>query len=224
MSIEDLYNRAARDYDQARRQLVPCFDDFYGTVIDLIPFNHNAPLKILDLGAGTGLLTSFVAEAFPKASLTLVDLSEEMLAKARERFSDQLQRFSFCTLDYGESDLEGSYDAVVSAVSIHHVADEKKRRLFRQIYAALRDRGIFINADQVLGKTPSIHKRYHETWLRQVREKGISESDLQAALERMEVDQLAPLDDQLGWLEDAGFEGVNCWYKNYSLAVYAGWK
>jgi len=33
---------------------------------------------------------------------------------------------------------------------------------------------------------------------------------------------MAPLDIQLRWLEAAGFQDVDCWYKNFSFAVFGG--
>jgi hypothetical protein len=41
-------------------------------------------------------------------------------------------------------------------------------------------------------------------------------------LERMTADRLATLDEQLGWLRDAGFEDVRCAFESGRFAVYAG--
>jgi trans-aconitate methyltransferase len=40
---------------------------------------------VLDLGAGTGLFSALIAYSFPGARITLLDVSDEMLARARER-------------------------------------------------------------------------------------------------------------------------------------------
>jgi hypothetical protein len=32
------------------------------------------------------------------------------------------------------------------------------------------------------------------------------------------------LSSQMKWLENIGFEMVNCWYKNYGFVVYSGRK
>lgn len=80
------FDRAAKTYDSVRRLTIPCFDDFYGTVARMIPFGRDDAFDVLDLGAGTGLLSALLHERFPKARLTLVDISDEMLARARERF------------------------------------------------------------------------------------------------------------------------------------------
>ena len=38
MTVGALFGEAARDYDRARRQLVPGFDRFYRVVLESIPF------------------------------------------------------------------------------------------------------------------------------------------------------------------------------------------
>ncbi|MBD0358064.1 MAG: methyltransferase domain-containing protein [Rubrobacter sp.] len=223
-TVEVLFDKAAQDYDRARRQLVPCFDELYGTVLGLLPFERRAGVRILDLGAGTGLLSALVAEALPNARITLVDFSEAMLKKARLRFASEPARFDFEVMDYAKEPLVGEYDAVISALSIHHLDDGEKRKLFRKVREILPEGGVFVNADQVLGTTPEIEGRYHEWWLHEAREAGVSEYDLAASLERIEQDKNATLKSQLAWLEEAGFEEVDCPYKNHRFAVYGGRK
>jgi tRNA (cmo5U34)-methyltransferase len=224
VDIRSVFDKAAQSYDQARRQLVPCFDDFYGTALDLIPFATDSAIRVLDLGAGTGLLSALIAETFPHAHLTLVDISEGMLNQARQRFVNDAARLQFRALDLAEGPLWGRYEAVVSALAIHHVSDEGKQRLFQGVYDVLCDGGVFINADQVLGMTPEIDDEYKAAWLRQVRERGVDEGNLAAALERMKEDEMSTLSLQMKYLEDIGFRMVNCWYKNYGFVVYAARK
>ena len=70
----------------------------------------------------------------------------------------------------------------------------------------------------------AIEKVNHNKWLEQARALGATEQELAASLERMREDRMAPLDDQLQWLREAGFAEVTCWYKNYSFIVYSGMK
>ena len=224
MSVEALFDASARDYDRARRQLVPNFDDFYGSVFELLTYERDEPVRVLDLGAGTGLLSEMVAERFPGARITLADISDEMLEVARRRFSPDSARFSFRVMDYVEEEEWGEYEVVVSALSVHHLKDPDKRRVFHKAYESLSPGGAFVNADQVLGATPEIEERYHEHWLRRTRESGAAECDLNAALERMKEDKSATLASQLVWLKEAGFDPVECVYKDHRFAVYGGYK
>ncbi|MBE9035077.1 class I SAM-dependent methyltransferase [aff. Roholtiella sp. LEGE 12411] len=224
MNIQEAFNTAATDYDNLRSILIPCFDDFYKTAVEIIPGKRTTPLKVLDLGAGTGLFSGMVQAMFPNAEFTLLDLAGEMLEKAKSRFSKMGKSPKILIGNYAEANLGGSYDLVISALSIHHLCDADKERLDQRIYNVLNPGGMFVNADQVLGKTPNLEKLYRQNWLDSVRALGISEEALKAAQKRMEYDRMATLDIQLSWLEAAGFEDVDCWYKNFSFAVFGGYR
>lgn len=219
--MQAVFDRDARRYDRARQQLVPCLDELYGWVVRLMPFHATDNANILDLGAGTGLLSAMLGAAFPNAQITLLDASSPMLEQSERRFGRN-GRFHYVTRDYAREPLEGAYHAIVSALSIHHLNAYEKRALFRRVRVALEAGGIFVNADQVLGSTPEIETRYQQDWIEQARKLGISEPDLAAALERQKADQSSTLMEQLSWLEEAGLRNVNCWYKNQRFAVMAG--
>ncbi|CAA9469945.1 MAG: hypothetical protein AVDCRST_MAG25-1961 [uncultured Rubrobacteraceae bacterium] len=227
LGVGALFDAAAPDYDGARRMLVPGFDGFYGAAVASIPFEAEEPLRVLDLGAGTGLLSGMVAARFPNASLTLVDISVEMLRVARRRFSGETGRFEFRVMDHARKPLPGrprGYDLVVSALSIHHLTHGDKRELFEKVHRALADGGWFVNADQVQGPTPEAEAEYQADWLRRVREAGVSDGELSAALTRMKADKNAMLEAQMAWLRDAGFGSVERFYEDGRFAVYGGLK
>jgi tRNA (cmo5U34)-methyltransferase len=223
-SVQHAFDIAAEDYDRARRRLVPGFDDFYRAAIDLIRFPRESAIKVLDLGAGTGLMAAFIAYSFPNARITMVDISNEMLERARARFELAGERFRFEVSDYGVDRIQEKYDAIVSALSIHHLADEQKRSLFGRIYGALNDNGVFVNAEQFRCATPERHTFHHERWVARVRELGVDDRDLTAALDRMKFDRAATLEEQLEWMREAGFRDIDCAYKNLIFAVYCGLK
>lgn len=224
MSIKAAFDRSAQDYDRVRRLLIPKYDDFYGTAIEQLPEAGAGPLTVLDLGAGTGVLSALVLEARPGSRLTLVDLSGQMLAQARERLVEVRPLPKFIEFDYSKEPLGGPYDAVVSALSIHHLEDADKAALFVSIFAALKPGGVFVNAEQVRGPTEALHQDYHRRWLGAVRALGVPESELRAARERMGYDRPASVRDQLDWLRDAGFADVDCLFKHYMFAVLVGTK
>jgi len=223
MNIQEAFNAAATDYDQLRRTLIPCFDDFYGTAVEMIPGDRTAPLKVLDLGAGTGLYSGMVQAVFPNAEFTLLDIAAEMLQQAKARFHQLGKSPRILIGDYIKTDLGGPYDLIISALSIHHLPDPDKACLYQRIYNALKPGGMFINAEQVLGRTPKLEQFYQQQWLDNVRNRGISDEHLRAAQHRMTYDRLATLDAQLQWLEAAGFENVDCWYKHFSFTVFGGY-
>lgn len=223
MKVQKTFNRLAKHYDTERRKLIPCFDDFYGSVAKVLAFGPKAKIKVLDLGAGTGILSEFVHQKFPKAEITLCDFAPAMLEKAKQRFQKNKQ-INYLCFDYIREDLMGSWDAIISSLSIHHLSFKQKKSLYLKIYKSLKNDGIFINADNVKGPTPLLDKLYKKEWKESVKSQGISAKAWKAALIRTQIDQLSPLADQLKLLQEIGFRQVDCFYKNFQRAVFGGRK
>lgn len=223
-AVRKAFAEGADNYDRARRKLVPCFDDFYGTALELLPFKPEDKFEVLDLGAGTGILSSMIAEEFPKSRLTLFDVTPEMLMIAKARLKPLGKRVRFVTADFAKDKEARSYDAVVSALALHHLPDSGKRHLFGDVFKYLTPGGVFINADQVAGDTHASDRLARERWMAHARELKISEKDLAAALERMKQDLPSTVGQQLFWLRETGFIDVACSYRNLIFAVLSGVK
>ncbi|SEO47853.1 trans-aconitate 2-methyltransferase [Paenibacillus sp. OV219] len=220
--VHSTFNETAAVYDQQRRKLIPCFDDFYGVAASLADSQHEAP-KILDLGAGTGLFASLLVQRYPNASLTLIDLADNMLDVARARFSGN-PNVQYVCADYTNFVTPDSYDIIISGLSIHHLLDADKVQLYKNSWTNLRESGVLINADQVLGHTPFIDERYKSDWRGRVEASGLSGAEIAAAYERTKLDRMTDLSSQLGWLTQAGFQDVDCVYKYYNFVVMFGRK
>lgn len=221
--VKDLFDAGALSYDAGRRRVIFCFDDFYGTLLDLVPFAPGDRFAFLDLGAGTGLVSALIRARFAGAEAHLLDVSEKMLAQARRRFAGE-EGVHFYVRDYAVEALPGVYPLVVSAMSIHHLDDAGKQRLLQKIFAALEPGGAFIHAELALGTTAATERRYQDHWDRHLAAAGIAPDELARIRERMACDRPAPLESQLGWMRDAGFQNVDCYFKSYNFTVYMGEK
>ncbi|MCL4637362.1 MULTISPECIES: class I SAM-dependent methyltransferase [Olivibacter] len=220
--IRRRFGEISEKYDQEREQLIPCFQDFYHISLPLIQ-NHYHAENLLDIGAGTGLFSYFVYQVNPKLKYTLLDISPEMLAVAKRRFTG-LSHFSYLEMDYRERSLPGKYDIIISSLSIHHLTDQEKSILYQRIFKALKPDGLFINADQVKGRTPAIDNFYQDQWRRSVIESGLNQEAIQNAFKRTALDKLAPLSWQLNELQRIGFNEVDCIYRYHNFVVMIGRK
>ncbi len=221
-TVKQKFNDVAMEYDQQRKALIPCFDDFYGIATEMIKA-EDKPLSILDIGSGTGLFSSFVIQKYPNATFTLIDISEQMIEEAKKRFQ-HYSNITYMVGDYTTCTFSNSYDVIISSLSIHHLSHAEKQVLFQTIYNILNKGGIFINADQVSGNTVSIDKLYKEAWESKIHNSYLSEEAILAAKDRRKLDNNAPLPSQLQWLQEAGFSDVDCIYKYYEFAVMFGRK
>jgi len=221
--VRDAFDSIASKYDSNRKKLIPCFDDLYSVPISLIPEAFPRGLNVLDIGAGTGLLTSFFLEKYPDSNVTLIDMAEGMLDIARIRFNDN-SNINYIVGDYINHDFGKTFDAIISAMSIHHLTGGDKRRLFAKIYNHLKPGGIFVNAEQVLGATDTIESYYKKEWERTIRQNGVPEEEIAEWKERLKLDRESTVEEQINWLKEAGFADADCAYKFYKFAVIFGIK
>jgi tRNA (cmo5U34)-methyltransferase len=222
VTAADAFSAHAPQYTALRRRLVPGYDQFYGAVVDVLSLHEQPRRRVLDLGAGTGLLSAAVLGAFPDVSLELLDGSEAMLAEATERLGGAVRAVHVA--DMADELPDGPFDAIVSALAIHHLTDSDKRRLFSRVHTALVPGGVFVNADQVAGPTEELTAIYNATWERECRALRASEEELDGARERMRYDRCADVESQLTWLREAGFSAVDCVYKSWRQAVLVGFE
>jgi tRNA (cmo5U34)-methyltransferase len=214
----ETFSAHAPAYDALRRRLVPDYDGFYGAVVEALErVGPRAPRRVLDLGAGTGLLSRVVADAFPEAAIELLDASEPMLALAQRRLGDVVSAVHVADMSGGLP--PGPFDAVISALAIHHLEHADKRRLMDRIRHVLRPGGVFVNAEQVDGPTPELSATYTQRWADDCRALGATVAEIDSARERMRHDRCTDVETQLAWLRDAGFATADCTYKSWRFAV-----
>ncbi len=217
-----IFAEHAHEYHGLRRRLVPGLDAFYGSAVDVLGLRDGPLERVLDLGAGTGMLSAHVALRHPQARLVLLDGAAPMLEQARQLLAPR--EVELVVADLRDPLPAGPFDAIVSALAIHHLDDADKRDLNGRVLAALRPGGIFVNAEQVRGATGWLEQRQREGWMAACRREGASEDELAAALERMVPDLHTDLESQLRWLRESGFGDVDCFYKRWHFAVIAGWR
>ena len=224
--------RAVRRYLNVQAEMVPGRSEALSLIAALVATCASPRPEILDLGCGDGALTARVREQSPEAAVTLVDFSDEMLRRARERFADDARvAFAKQDLNGGLPDALGAnrFDAVVSCYAIHHVQPENHPQLFRQIRSALRAGGVFLWGDRFQGESPAIASWEMDRWVAWMAERakdkfGLDRSPAEVGQRQREFD------DDLGgpygsiWaardeLTRAGFAHVDCLYRSYLTAV-----
>lgn len=189
-----------------RADRVPHRREGEDALIDQLPSDV---LRVLDLGTGDGRLLALVRRARPAVSAVALDFSPAMLAAVRERFAGD------GAVDVVEHDLDaplpdlGRFDAVVSSFAIHHLVHERKRALYREIYALLEPGGVFCNLEHVASPTRRLHERFLLTIGTDPAEEDPS-------------NKLLDVETQLTWLREIGFEDVDCFWKWLEFALLSG--
>jgi len=113
--IESYYQLHARIYDATRWSFLFGRD----TILDRAAAMKPAPVRILEIGCGTGRNLVALARRFPDAHLTGVDLSDAMLAIARRKTATFGRRVKLLQRAYGpEFEGPGDYDLVLCSYAL----------------------------------------------------------------------------------------------------------
>jgi tRNA (cmo5U34)-methyltransferase len=177
------------------------------------------PLRILDLGCGTGLEIAALLHRVPNALITGVDVSEKMLELLQKRYIAHMNQItlvadSYLTIQFGAQ----AYDHVISAMTVHHLLRDTKLDLYTKIHAALKPGGKYIEGDSVI--PPQMESQflaeYHECVA------GMP----QARDGHYHIDVPFSIDSQRSLLLQAGFKDFELvWQKDssavWNAAVYA---
>lgn len=223
MTIESQFNLIAKEYDSNRKKFIPCFDDYYISTTKFIASNIAQPKRILDLGAGTGLLSYFWYRHFPASEYVLVDIAEDMLEAARKRFAG-IDTVSYQAADYSRELPAQDFDAIVSALSIHHLENGDKEKLFERIYDKLPEGGLFVNYDQFCAGQADMDDWFDSYWESQLAESGLTEHDIALWKERRKLDRECSVEEETEMLGRCGFKAVKCVYSYQKFSVIAAIK
>ena len=207
-------------------------------VLRMLPQPLDAPIRILDIGAGYGALALAVLSERPSAKAVCLDASEAMLKLGAERSSELKNRITFVQASLEASDwaaaAPGVFDAVISARALHHFTENQRRRfIFKEVFGLLASGGCFINADNVRAPTKELtelyrraRENYLDGFIRQSSEGKTNLAEVKAASPRAYhgPHNNGYLDQELAWLNEAGFVDVDCFWKFATTVVYGGFK
>lgn len=222
--LDTFFDDLAVEYDTAIRRCVPRYDEMQSTMLGYLPSFEGTP-KILELGAGTGALTERTARHLPGSSICAADLSAESLKICADRVGKHAA-IETITGDMRELNFEPErFDCILSSIAIHHLTSPEKEHLFLKCFGWLKPNGVFSYCDQFSAPTRDIYQANIEHWHRIALSKGATEAEWQAWMEHQDQhDYHDPLDDQMQWLKQAGFEQVDCQWRHLLWTVLSARK
>lgn len=104
--------------------------------------------RILDVGCSTGLFTLALAETYPDARISGVDLSVKTLEHARRVANARGYSWDLYQMAGEDTTFDdGSFDLVASFILLHEIPPDAIRRLFREAFRLLTPGGDLLMSD-----------------------------------------------------------------------------
>lgn len=207
-SVGEHFDEWASTYDAQIRAMVPRYEEIHQTLLALLALRP--PSTVLDLGSGTGYTLHRLAHTFPQVRALGLDVSSEMLGRARQRVAEFQDRVELRAGDIAAPQLEGSFDAIISILAVHHLHPDEKRHLFSRIWEHIEPGGVFLLADYFRPAMDRLSELYSLP----------SEPDPHEA----EHDHPDTAAEHLAWLVAAGFAAVDVVWKTDDVGVIVAWR
>jgi ubiquinone/menaquinone biosynthesis C-methylase UbiE len=228
----------ASTYIEGVRGAIPLATEQIEIILRIIKYFKRGMASFLDLGCGDGVLGYTLFSNWPDSSGIFLDYSEPMINAAKTKCNRYQNQSTFIVQDFGKKDwiqtISGHIpvDVVVSGFSIHHQDNDRKKRLYKEIFDdILTPGGVFLDLDQVASPTTDIEKMFDSYFLDHVQKyqqesnPNISIDDITKAYYKdKEVNKLAPVEEQCDWLKEIGFKQVDCYFKAFELSIFGGVK
>jgi len=221
------------------RGTVPIAIEEIDAILRLIAAAREPIRTFLDVSCDGGTLSAAILDEYPNVTGFLIEDSSARLEATRQRLGLLGNRMTFKTARYAStawSELSATmapYDVVIGGAELWPVPDERKRSIFREVYALLSPGGLFLNLEHVASATrwtqSAMDDQVIDLIFGEFIHHGEKKTRTQVAREfyrRAHSDSIphAPLEVQCDWLREAGFDSVECFLKVAELAVFGGQK
>ena len=224
-------------YIDGVRQFFPLANEQLDTIARIVEKYNPSINDFLDLGCGDGFVGYFIQELYPNSHGVFLDGSNEMIKKAKAKNSGN--HCDYVVQDFGNSDwmksleVNKSFDLIISGYSIHHINNDKKKRLYSDIYNLLNPNGIFLNLEHVSSPSENLEEMFGDLFEDKMMEyqKSIGEEKNREEIKEIYHDpdhkllnKLESVEEQCDWLREIGFQEVDCYLKIFELALFGGIK
>ncbi|MEQ1067717.1 class I SAM-dependent methyltransferase [Acinetobacter sp. XH1741] len=199
--------KVVEGYDAHIRKLIPGYEVIHLQVDAILQSVLPPNAHILIVGCGTGYELEYLLKRHPDWKFTAVDPSLTMLQKAQKQVEllDKSSQVTFIHGDTSALPVEPCFDAALSILVAHFVADEIKPTFFKDIYECLKEKAVLLTYDLMTCINPKQLQALRYLCLAQ----GLTEQQCQKMLERMAQDFFSLTSEgYIKLLEKTGFESV----------------
>jgi ubiquinone/menaquinone biosynthesis C-methylase UbiE len=132
MNPQQAYNSWASQYDTNENKTRDLEAKALRDILSTISFN-----SVLEIGCGTGKNTEWLLQKAQR--ITAVDLSEEMLSKAKEKIQSHNIEFIQFDINNDWNFTERTFDLIGFSLVLEHI--ENLDHIFKEVYKKLNDEG-----------------------------------------------------------------------------------
>ena len=192
-----------------------------------IALHHQDAVEMCDIGCGAGNFTLKILQLLPNLNCTLIDLSEQMLKKAKAR----VKEYNGANLIVLQNDIrdveltEMHFDFVIASAVLHHLRTKKEWfNILNKIFQSLKLGGTFWFWDLIkheIKSVESIQNERYKNYLIGLKDKKYQEHVFNY-IEKEDTPESTTF--IINTMHEVGFEKTDIIHKNSKFAAIVGIK
>lgn len=219
---------------------VPGREEILRVLLDHVPAAPGEAFLAADVGCGGGWLSEAVLREFPGSRVLALDGSQEMLqasGKLLAPYGERAELYVFRLENPGwTSGIGGPVRCFLSSLVFHHLDGAGKRELFEKLWEKLEPGGALLYADMVAPRSEIGRRHMAGAWNEETRQRSQKLTGDERAYRTFveqkwnwyehpdPMDRPSGIAEQLRWLEEAGFEGVDVPWARAGHTVFCAYK
>ena len=202
------------EYDTRIRTFIPDYEEMLQAAASVVPANAR---QIVDLGIGTGALSTCCLRNAHRARIFGIDTDADMMDDAVQRLHG---RAELMCGNFIRAQLPAC-EAVVASFALHHVRTRAaKEKLYRRIRKVLRPGGMLVNVDCQPARDRTLARQQMDAWRSHLMKSYSRMKAVEFLGEWAKEDVYIPLEDEIELMKRAGFVVEVVWRRG-AFAVLA---
>ena len=216
----------ANCFDDMLSRSIPYYDEIHKLLADIVSRNIKPGSFIYDLGCSTGNTLFFLSQKLQDIDVEFIGLDEShpMIIKAKEKCAGSSHTMNFICGNLMDHHFRES-DLIIMNYTLQFIPKGERVELLQRIYRCLRPGGLLVLAEKIESRDRKVQSLQTELYEDFKRRNGYSELEISQKREALE-NILSPLtmEDQLEFVQAAGFSHVDMVFRWFNFACFLGIK
>lgn len=224
-NLADKFEDLRVKYDMEVNRFVPGYKEFMiPTVITFLKSIKNKD-KIIDLGCGTGGLSSLIFKELNPKKMIWLDENKSMVEISQEVASSEKITPVIINKSLEDYVFDEKFDIVHSSLTLHNISNdienqEIKKNVIKKIFNSLNDQGVFVWTDLVYFEDKEMQKQAVDYRKKYALEKGADKTFIEENFKKeLENDFPLTIEESEKILKEIGFTEIKKIWESTTFAT-----
>lgn len=211
----------SNEYDSSIEKTIPYYNQIQNEIIEIVNASYDKNLDWLDVGCGTGSLVEKAINQVNIKSVTLIDISSEMLSVAQKRLLPYNAEKYFLKTNVNKLDIKDKFDVITAIQVFHYLRSDERKLAVKNCYSALKPGGVLFTCENLSPFSKAGTDIALERWKNYQIKCGKSVADAEKHISRFGKNYFPiNIEEHLSLFRNIGFKYTEIFRISYSQAAF----